>query len=140
MLLRPGVSLSLSPSLNHLTRASAAAFFLPELLLWRLLTRVSLDAVSFGYVCGDTVDKAYKEYSEGKGLAAAGKMGFDVLLWQSLASVAVPGLTINLAVSLCREVLLLPAVSILFCVFVKVYLLRSQIIGCDTGSKRNWWN
>ncbi|CAM9721657.1 unnamed protein product, partial [Laminaria digitata] len=59
-------------------------------------------AVSFGYVCGDTADKAYKEYSQGKGLAAAGKMGFDVLLWQSLASVAVPGLTINLAVSLCR--------------------------------------
>ena len=27
-------------------------------------------------------------------------MGFDVLLWQSLASVAVPGLTINLAVSI----------------------------------------
>lgn len=60
----------------------------------------SPDAVSFGYVCGDTADKAYKEYSEGKGLAAAGKMGFDVLLWQSLASVAVPGLTINLAVSI----------------------------------------
>lgn len=58
------------------------------------------DAVSFGYVCGDTADKAYMEYSEGKGLAAAGKMGFDVLLWQSLASVAVPGLTINLAVSI----------------------------------------
>ena len=61
------------------------------------------DAVSFGYVCGDTADKAYKEYSEGKGLASAGKMGFDVLLWQSLASVAVPGLTINLAASISRD-------------------------------------
>lgn len=63
------------------------------------------DAISIAYVCGDTVDKAYRDYSEGKGMAAVGKMGFDVLLWQSLASVAVPGLTINLAV--CREPLLL---------------------------------
>ncbi|CAM9681118.1 unnamed protein product, partial [Ectocarpus sp. 4 AP-2014] len=55
-------------------------------------------AVSFAYVCGDTVDKAYKDYTKGKGMVAVGKTGLDVLLWQSLASVAVPGLTINIAV------------------------------------------
>ncbi|CAM9645337.1 unnamed protein product [Pylaiella littoralis] len=55
-------------------------------------------AISIAYVCGDTVDKAYRDYSKGKGMVAVGKMGFDVLLWQLLASVAVPGLTINIAV------------------------------------------
>ncbi|CAN0346998.1 unnamed protein product, partial [Ectocarpus sp. 12 AP-2014] len=56
-------------------------------------------AVSIAYVCGDTVDKAYKDYTKGKGMVAVGKTGLDVLLWQTLASVAVPGLTINIAVS-----------------------------------------
>ncbi|CAM9418652.1 unnamed protein product, partial [Hapterophycus canaliculatus] len=55
-------------------------------------------AVSIAYVLGDTVDKGYKDYAEGKGVTAVGKMSLDVLLWQSLASVAVPGLTINLTV------------------------------------------
>lgn len=50
-------------------------------------------------MCGDTVDKAYKKHSAGKDYAAVAKMGVDVLLWQMLASVAVPGLTINFAVS-----------------------------------------
>lgn len=56
------------------------------------------DAVSFAYVVGDTIDKGYKDYADGKGAVAVGKMGLDVLLWQTLASVAVPGLTINMAV------------------------------------------
>ena len=56
------------------------------------------DAVSIAYVGGDTVDKAYKEYSQGRGSFATVKMGLDVMLWQLLASVAVPGLTINLVV------------------------------------------
>lgn len=51
------------------------------------------------YVLGDTIDKGYKDYSDGKGAVAVGKMGLDVLLWQTLASVAVPGLTINVVVS-----------------------------------------
>ncbi|CAN0023608.1 unnamed protein product [Ectocarpus fasciculatus] len=55
-------------------------------------------AVSIAYVCGDTVDKAYRDYTKGEGMVAVGKTGLDVLLWQSLASVAVPGLTINIAV------------------------------------------
>lgn len=55
--------------------------------------------MSLAYVLGDTVDKGYKDYSEGKGVVAVGKMSLDVLLWQTLASVAVPGLTINIAVS-----------------------------------------
>lgn len=50
-------------------------------------------------MCGDTIDKAYRAYSEDGGAKAAVKVGFDVLLWQSLASVAVPGLTINIVVS-----------------------------------------
>lgn len=63
------------------------------------LPKTLTDAISIGYVCGDTVDKAYGAYSEGGGAKAAVKVGFDVLLWQSLASVAVPGLTINIVVS-----------------------------------------
>lgn len=63
------------------------------MILWDMT-----DAVSIAYVCGDTADKAYKELSEGRGKIAAVKMGVDVLLWQLLASVAVPGLTIHLVV------------------------------------------
>lgn len=48
---------------------------------------------------GDTVDKAYGEYSAGKSTTAVAKVGVDVLVWQLLASVGVPGLTINLVVS-----------------------------------------
>lgn len=74
-----------------------AIFFQP--LFLDLTVLLDADAISIGYVCGDTVDKAYQEFAQGKGGAAAAKMGFDVLLWQSLASVAIPGLTINLAAS-----------------------------------------
>lgn len=63
------------------------------MMLWDMT-----DAVSIAYVCGDTADKAYTELSEGRGKIAAAKMGVDVLLWQLLASVAVPGLTIHLVV------------------------------------------
>lgn len=42
-------------------------------------------------------------------MVAVGKMGFDVLLWQLLASVAVPGLTINIAVS--REPIIVAAAA-----------------------------
>lgn len=63
------------------------------------MATVSPDGVSMAYVFGDTVDKAHRARSEGKGNAAVLAMGVDVLLWQSLASVAIPGLTINMVVS-----------------------------------------
>lgn len=60
---------------------------------------VEEDAVSIGYVCGDTIDKAYREYRAGRRSMAVAQAAADVLIWQGLASVAVPGLTINLVVS-----------------------------------------
>jgi hypothetical protein len=51
--------------------------------------------VAFGYVFADTVDKTWKAHktgTDGKGLALAAG---DTLLWQTAASVLMPGLTIN---------------------------------------------
>ncbi|CAM9315338.1 unnamed protein product [Chrysoparadoxa australica] len=57
--------------------------------------------VSGAYVLGDTRDKAIAADDAGK---SAVKAGADVLIWQSLASVAVPGsLTINLAVKAAKS-------------------------------------
>lgn len=56
------------------------------------------DGVSIAYVCGDTADKAYKARKAGNSTAAVAKMAIDVLLWQSLASVAIPGFTIHTVV------------------------------------------
>ncbi|KAJ0406825.1 hypothetical protein P43SY_008847 [Pythium insidiosum] len=68
--------------------------------------------VAFGYVLGDTYDKASKAHtaatsqgaSEQKRTALAANAAVDTLLWQSLASVAIPGFTINRLVALSSAV------------------------------------
>lgn len=96
----------------------------------------STDAVSLAYVLGDTVDKGYKDYSEGKGMTAVGKISLDVLLWQTLASVAVPGLTINLTVSVrvllrtCFFLVLFPRFLRSLLLLLWLLLLSSCTVGC----------
>lgn len=51
--------------------------------------------VSTGYCVADTVDKSYKEYSRGESLRTVGITTADVFLWQMMASVFIPGFTIN---------------------------------------------
>lgn len=60
--------------------------------------------LSFGYVLADTVDKSRRVYAEEGSnpmqTSLTASIAFDTLVWQSLASVIFPGLTINRAVSL----------------------------------------
>jgi len=59
--------------------------------------------VAFGYVLGDTLDKAGKAHAKAvaDGLSARKKTAvvadatFDTLAWQTMASVVIPGFTIN---------------------------------------------
>lgn len=51
--------------------------------------------VAFGYVGGDTVDKAWKSYQSGDPGIEIVKKGGDALVWQTLASVIIPGKLIN---------------------------------------------
>uniref|UniRef100_K3W7W3 Mitochondrial fission process protein 1 n=1 Tax=Globisporangium ultimum (strain ATCC 200006 / CBS 805.95 / DAOM BR144) TaxID=431595 RepID=K3W7W3_GLOUD len=65
-------------------------------------------AVAFAYVLGDTLDKASKaearaqtqRLSDGKHRAVVADATVDTLLWQTMASVAIPGFTINRVVAL----------------------------------------
>ncbi|RLN75488.1 hypothetical protein BBJ28_00000566 [Nothophytophthora sp. Chile5] len=64
--------------------------------------------VAFGYVLGDTYDKAAKahakavaaDFSTRKRNAVIADATIDTLAWQTLASVAIPGFTINRVVAL----------------------------------------
>ncbi|TMW60856.1 hypothetical protein Poli38472_000898 [Pythium oligandrum] len=64
--------------------------------------------VAFGYVLGDTYDKATKasqvadkqELPSGKLTALVANATVDTLLWQTMASVVIPGFTINRVVAL----------------------------------------
>jgi mitochondrial fission process protein 1 len=48
------------------------------------------------YVLADTADKSLKEYrSSNSNLTSSIKVGGDVVIWQMLASVMIPGFTIN---------------------------------------------
>ena len=51
--------------------------------------------VAIGYVLCDTADKAAQSMARGEAASATAATAADVLLWQGLASVAIPGLTIN---------------------------------------------
>lgn len=52
--------------------------------------------VSFGYVGMDTLDKTRKELEINNGrYDLAANKAFDTMLWQTLASVIIPGFTIN---------------------------------------------
>jgi len=62
--------------------------------------------VATAYVLGDVQDKARKTYAVEKKLSPSIIVSsLDCLLWQSLASVIVPGLTIKLAVNTSTAVL-----------------------------------
>ena len=51
--------------------------------------------VAFGYVFADTVDKIGKKRSENASTNEVVRSGVDCLLWQTLASVLIPGKIIN---------------------------------------------
>lgn len=51
--------------------------------------------ISIGYVLGDVLDKGKKEHVRSKDMKRAMLTSFDCLMWQSLASVVVPGLVIH---------------------------------------------
>lgn len=52
-------------------------------------------ALAIGYVFCDTFDKSIKEYQKSQKISRAALVGGDVVIWQLLASVAIPGFTIN---------------------------------------------
>lgn len=52
-------------------------------------------AVAIAYVFADTADKSMKSYAKDQSLVKAAKIGGDVVIWQMLASVMIPGFTIN---------------------------------------------
>ena len=56
--------------------------------------------VAFGYVFADTHDK-YRRASQVEGNTKVVEATVDTLLWQTLASVMIPGLTINRVVYDC---------------------------------------
>ena len=51
--------------------------------------------VSTGYVCADAIDKASRAHRFGASGGRVVVTALDVLLWQALASVIIPGFTIN---------------------------------------------
>lgn len=51
--------------------------------------------LAFAYVFADTVDKVKKASQRGEPFQVQAQEGFDCLLWQTLASVLIPGKVIN---------------------------------------------
>uniref|UniRef100_A0AC34F7Y6 Mitochondrial fission process protein 1 n=1 Tax=Panagrolaimus sp. ES5 TaxID=591445 RepID=A0AC34F7Y6_9BILA len=73
------------------------------------LVRLSY-VVSIGYVCADALDKSRRAYKLPYSSATDRRQevsttAFDCLLWQSLASVAIPGFTINRVCALSNAIL-----------------------------------
>ena len=58
-------------------------------------------AISFAYVGADTLDKAKKHYDRTNRFDIAATQAFDTIVWQTFASVFVPGFTINRVVKAC---------------------------------------
>lgn len=52
-------------------------------------------ALAIGYVFADTYDKSMKEYTSSDNIKKAILVAGDVVTWQMLASVMIPGFTIN---------------------------------------------
>ena len=65
-------------------------------------------AVSFGYVLCDTIDKGGAARAEGRPVV---KAAVDTLVWQTLASVALPGFVINRCVKLAAYGLAQPSAA-----------------------------
>mmetsp|Transcript_19050 Transcript_19050/g.26186 ORF Transcript_19050/g.26186 Transcript_19050/m.26186 type:complete len:164 (+) Transcript_19050:89-580(+) len=55
--------------------------------------------VAFGYVGCDAADKIYRAINDGASNETTIKIGADVLIWQTFASVIIPGKTIHLIAS-----------------------------------------
>lgn len=55
--------------------------------------------VAFGYVGCDTVSKIREKYTECRCITKAAKTGLDAFIWQTLASVLIPGYTIRVVTS-----------------------------------------
>jgi mitochondrial fission process protein 1 len=53
-------------------------------------------AVAFAYVFGDTGSKVQQSKRSGESLTTVAQVGADCLIWQTLASVLIPGYVINL--------------------------------------------
>ena len=51
--------------------------------------------VATGYAVADTIDKTHKDYNQRASVKSAAITAADVFLWQMLASVSIPGFTIN---------------------------------------------
>ena len=51
--------------------------------------------IAFSYVGCDTIDKMIKSYKKGASNSTTIKQGVDAFLWQTLASVLIPGKTIH---------------------------------------------
>lgn len=51
--------------------------------------------IATGYVFADAIDKTWKKYRENASLQDAAIKAADVFTWQILASVMIPGYTIN---------------------------------------------
>jgi fission process protein 1 len=60
--------------------------------------------IAFAYVGCDTVDKTYACYQKDKNVISAIKTGGDALLWQTLASVFIPGGVIRVVTSSSTQV------------------------------------
>ena len=52
--------------------------------------------IAFAYVGADAIDKTLKAKKDGKDINTVARIGVDALLWQTLASVLIPGKFINL--------------------------------------------
>ncbi|XP_030568527.1 mitochondrial fission process protein 1 [Drosophila novamexicana] len=61
--------------------------------------------MAIGYVCTDTFDKALRHQMAGGTDREMLLMGADVFTWQMLASVLIPGLTINRITAISRSLL-----------------------------------
>lgn len=57
--------------------------------------------VATGYCLADTVDKTLKDYEKSSSISNASITAVDVFIWQMLASVMIPGYTINRLLKKC---------------------------------------
>ena len=67
--------------------------------------------VAFVYVGCDTVDKTYREYRKSGSIVTSAKVGIDAFIWQSLASVLIPGKVIHLVASAVNHSVNSPKIS-----------------------------
>lgn len=83
--------------------------------------------VATGYAVADTIDKSYKDFKQNASVKSAGITAVDVFLWQMLASVTIPGFTINRWVA--KVTLLLCLVYLIFIFpFCRITYFSGQLL------------